>query len=55
LIVIAFRGFEEAVYVVTHVPDGNAQEDGLNVPPALLSLNEIVPESAVGELEVSVA
>lgn len=55
MIVIAFRGFVEVAYVVTHVPDGNAQEDGLNVPPALLSLNEIVPESAVGELDVSLA
>lgn len=41
------------MYVVTHAPDGNVQEAGLNVPPLLLSLNEIVPESAVGELEVS--
>lgn len=42
-----------AVYVVTHVPDCNVQEVGLNVPPSLLSLNEIVPESVVGELDVS--
>ena len=41
------------MYVVTHVSDGNVQEFGLNVPPLLLSLNEIVPESIVGELDVS--
>lgn len=43
------------MYVDTHVSDGNVQEDVLNVPPALLSLNEIVPESVVGELDVSLA
>lgn len=41
------------MYVVTHVVDGNVQESGLNVPPLLLSLNETVPESVVGELDVS--
>jgi hypothetical protein len=53
LIVITLRGFEEAVYVDTHASDDIVHETGLNVPPALLSLKETVPESALGELDVS--
>lgn len=54
LIVITLGGFEVAVYVETHFGTGMAQDAGLKVPPALLSLNVMVPERAEGELEVSV-
>ncbi len=53
LIVITLRGFAEAVYVDTHASGDTVHETGLNVPPALLSLKETVPESALGELDVS--
>ena len=46
-------GFGGTVYVVVQV-DGNVHDDGLKVPPALLSLHDTVPVGVVGELEVSV-
>ena len=45
--------FMEVVYDVVHPPDGNVQEVGLKVPPALLSLHVTLPDGVVGELEVS--
>ncbi len=47
-------GFVESVYDVVQLPDDNVQEEGLNVPPPLLSFHEIVPTGALGELDVSV-
>jgi hypothetical protein len=41
------------VYVDVQIPDDNVQEAGLNVPPALLSLNNSVPDGVVGGLELS--
>jgi hypothetical protein len=41
------------VYDVVQLPDANAHDGGLNVPPALLSFHDIVPVGVVGELEVS--
>ncbi len=45
--------FIAEVYDVVHPPDGNLQEAGLNVPPALLSLHVTLPDGVVGETEVS--
>jgi hypothetical protein len=42
------------VYDVVQPTFDNVQDVGLNVPPALLSLNNTVPLGVVGELEVSV-
>jgi hypothetical protein len=41
------------VYEVVQLPDDNVHEDGLNVPPALVSFHTTVPEILVVELEVS--
>lgn len=38
---------------MVQLPVYNVQEIGLNVPPAFPSLQDIVPDGAVGELEVS--
>jgi hypothetical protein len=46
--------FMATVYDVVHPPDGNVQEVGLNVPPALLSVHITLPDGVVGELEVSI-
>lgn len=47
-------GFTGATYVKTQDCEGRAHEPGVKVPPALLSLGVKVPESALGELAVSV-
>jgi hypothetical protein len=47
-------GFVEPVYDVVQLPDDNVQEEGLNVPPPLLSFHDIVPTGVLGELDVSV-
>lgn len=54
LTIISLRGFAGEVYVVTHDGTGRAHEEGTKVPPLWLSLKVIVPERAVGELDVSV-
>ncbi len=41
------------MYVDVQLPDDNVQEDGLNVPPALPSPKDMVPEGVVGEIELS--
>jgi hypothetical protein len=41
------------VYVDVQIPDDNVQEAGLNVPPALSSPNDMVPDGVVGGLELS--
>jgi hypothetical protein len=41
------------VYDTVQPLDDNVQEEGLNVPPALLSFHNMVPVGVVGELEVS--
>lgn len=43
----------DGVYVVVQLPDASVQEDGLNVPPALPLLHNIVPVGEEGELELS--
>jgi hypothetical protein len=35
------------VYVDVQIPDDNVQEAGLNVPPALPSLSDMVPDGVV--------
>ncbi len=39
---------------MVQLPDDNAHDAGLNVPPAPLSFNNIAPVGVVGEDEVSV-
>ena len=43
----------EGVYDVVQLPDDNVQGDALNVPPAPLSLHEIVPVGVADGFEVS--
>lgn len=47
-------GFVESVYDVVQLPDDNVQEEGLNVPPPLLSFHDIVPVGVLGKFDVSV-
>lgn len=47
-------GLVEGVYDVVQLPDDRAHAAGLNVPPAPLSLNNMVPVAVVGKAEVSV-
>ncbi len=51
--VTGLDAFVAGVYDVMHPPDGNVQEVGLNVPPALPSVHVTLPDGVVGELEVS--
>ena len=46
-------GLAETAYDMEQPPPDNVQEVGSKVPPALLSLNNIVPVGVVGELELS--
>lgn len=41
------------VYDVVQLPDANIHDDGLNVPPAPLSLHDTAPVGTVDGLEVS--
>ena len=41
------------MYDVVQIPDDNTHDAALNVPPALLSIHDMVPVGVVGELEVS--
>jgi len=41
------------VYVDVQIPNDNVQDAVLNVPPALPSLSNIVPDGVVGEIELS--
>lgn len=41
------------VYDVIQLPDANIHDEGLNAPPALLSLQDTAPVGVVGELEAS--
>jgi hypothetical protein len=41
------------VYDVVQLPDDNAHDGGLNVPPALLSFHSMVPVGVLVEFEVS--
>ena len=42
------------MYETAQPPDEILQDEGLNVPPTLLSLQDMVPVGAVGKLDVSV-
>ena len=42
-----------AVYETSQLPDESVHEEGLKVPPALLSVSVTIPAGIVGELEVS--
>ena len=41
------------VYDVIQLPDASMHDEGLNAPPALLSLQDTAPAGVVGEIEVS--
>jgi len=45
--------FVEVEYVTVQAPPDNVHEVGLNVPAALLSLNETVPVGVTDEFDVS--
>jgi hypothetical protein len=47
-------GVEDGIYRTEHLPDNRAQEDWLNVPPALPSVHVTTPDGIVGKLDVSV-
>ncbi len=51
---IVDRGIVESVYDVIQLPDDSVHAAGLNVPPAPLSLNNMVPVGVMGDAEVSV-
>ena len=53
MIVAAVGEFRAGVYDVVQVPDASVQEAGLNVPPALPLVHDIVPFGVIGKLVVS--
>jgi hypothetical protein len=54
VIVTEVGGLEDGVYKTEHVLEVRLQDDGLNVPPVLPSVQVTMPDGAVGKLDVSV-